>query len=90
MSKATFNIERGKSSGGWTNFKVYPVRKARPKTMVIKTKSGSMLTVSSKKMVYHLAFNGERFAHGKELASFKKDFPLAYSSVLEAVSRGDV
>lgn len=90
MKKKQFVVERGKTSGECINFKIYPVFRTKPKTMVTKTRHGGFVTVSSRRTVYAIAFNGERFATGKELFAFKKDYPVECHSVLETIANGAI
>lgn len=90
MKKKQFVVEHGKTSNEWMNFKIYPVFKTKPKTMVTKTRRGGFVTVSSRRTVYAIAFNGERFATSKELFAFKKDYPVESRGVLESIASGSI
>jgi hypothetical protein len=80
-----FKIEKHKGpKNGWQNYIVH--RKVEnKKTKPIKQKNGKFRTVSTRIQKFYIAWNGERFAGGKDYKKFIKIFPKSHKVVLDKI-----
>lgn len=88
MPKKIFSewmLEPGAQNGVWLNLKIY--RKPSGKTRKIKTRSGGFATIARERNSFSLAWNGSRFADGKELEDLQEKFPEVYFQVLKFLEK---